>query len=137
MEELGDAEVFGADAVEGGDFAAEDMVGAVEAAGFFDAEDVDGAFDEAEEGVIAAGIIAKGAGLAFGEAAAELAEGDAFAGGEEGGGEGLDDGLIGLNDVEGDAFGGAGADAGQFGERGDEIYDRFGKRRHNKSEDRR
>ena len=119
LDELGDAEIFGADAVERGKFAAEDVKLAAKAAGFFDGENVHGFFDDAEEGWIASCVGADGAGLAFGEAAALGAElncaacvGEGFGeiGGEFGGR---------LDEVESDAFGGAGADAGEFAERGD------------------
>ena len=58
LDELGDAEIFGADAVERGDAAAEDVELAAEGVGLFDAQDIDGAFDDAEESGVAARIVA-------------------------------------------------------------------------------
>jgi hypothetical protein len=60
------------------------MITSPEGVGLFEAEDVQGAFDDAQDAVGAGGVGADGAGLGFGEGSAMLAEGDAFAGGEEG-----------------------------------------------------
>jgi len=56
----------------------------------------------------------------LGERAADIAETDALARIEQGFGELFDDNGIGLDNVQRDPLSGAGADAGEFGQGGDE-----------------
>ena len=120
-----DAEILGSDAVEGAKATTEHMVPSAERMGLFEAEDVQCAFDDAEDAVGADGIRADRAGLGFGKGSAMLAEGDAFAGGEKGVGKGTGYGRIGLDQMEGETFGGAGADPGQAAEGSAEGNDGF------------
>ena len=88
LEEGGDAEVVGADVVEGAEAAVEGVVAAAEGTAALEGEDVGGLFDDAEEGVVAGGVVAKGAAeAAAGEEATGGAEEDVGAGGVEGLGE--------------------------------------------------
>ena len=134
--QFGDAEVFGFDTAERGEFAAEHVVSAVEGAGFLEHEDIGGMFDDTEEGGIPLGIGADGAGLAFGEGAAILARPDFLAGVADGLGELPGELEVRLDEMEGDAFGGSGADAGEFGEGGDELEQRIRKRGHGRGNER-
>jgi hypothetical protein len=120
LRELGDAQVLGTDAVERGEFTAEDVKVAAEAAGLFDGENIYGFLDDAEQRGIAARVGADRAGLAFGEAAAVRAELNCAAGACQGFSKIAGEFGRRLNEVEGDAFGGTGADAGKFSERGDQ-----------------
>lgn len=125
-----DAKVFRSHAIEGTDASAEGVVASAVGAGFLEAEDVEGAFDDAKDAVGAGRVGAEGAGLGLGEGAAGFAGGDAFAGGDEHVGEGTDERGIGLHEVQGEAFGGAGPDAGESPEGGGQGDDRFGKGGH-------
>jgi hypothetical protein len=87
-------------------------------------------FNDAEEGIVAARVGTKGAGLRFGQRAAGLAMTDALACGEDGVGEALCVVGFGLDEVESDAFGGARADAGELGEGGYECGEGFRQGRH-------
>jgi hypothetical protein len=127
---LGDSEVVGLDAAEGGQLPAEDMIFAMEGAGFFEEENVGGMLDDAEEGGFAAGVGADEAGLAFGEGAALLAGVDIVAGGNDIIGEAAGEFGVSLDDVEGDAFSGSGADAGEFGEGRNELEQWLGEEGH-------
>ena len=123
LEEGIDAEIVGADVIEGGDAATEGVVATGESARAFDGEDIGGLFDDAEEEGVAKGI---GAELAMGFGGEEATEGagvnalgDALDGASDFGGVGV----WGLDHPEGDAFGASGADAWQAFEFGDELAD--------------
>lgn len=120
-----DPEILGADSVEGAEASAENMVAAAEGVGFLEAQDVQGAFDDAQDAVGPGGVGTDGAGLGFGEGSTILAEADSFARGEEGVGEGAGDRRIRLDQMEGETFGGAGADPGQAAEGSAEGNDGF------------
>jgi hypothetical protein len=69
-----EAELLGADAVDGRERAVEDVVDAVVAAGLFDGGDVGGLFDDADDALVARGVGAVGAGVDVGDVVAERAE---------------------------------------------------------------
>lgn len=122
-EEGVDGEFGGADAFEGAEAAHEDVVEAAEHAGLFECDDVFGLFDDEDGGAFASGVFADIAAAAVGEVPAGGAVADGFLDLADGVGEWED--VVGgaLEDVEGEAFGGAAADAGEFGELGDEAFD--------------
>ena len=120
-----DPEIFRADAVEGTQTATENVVAATEGVGLLQAQDVQGALDDAQDAVGPGGVGTDGAGLGFGEGTAVLAEADAFTGGEEGVGEGACDCRVRLDEMEGEAFRGTRTDAGQAAEGGAEGNDGF------------
>jgi hypothetical protein len=80
LDELGDAEIFGADAVERRDFSTEDVELAAVSAGLFDGENIDGTLDDAKERAITAEVLADFTWLFFGESAAGLAKLNLIAG---------------------------------------------------------
>ena len=92
------------------------MVAAAEGMGFLEAQDVQGALDDAQDAVGPGGVGTDGAGLGFGEGPTVLAETDAIARGKEGVGEGAGDRGVRLDEVEGQALSGARADPGQSAE---------------------
>ena len=119
-EESGNFKFIGADAVEGGEESAEDMVATPERGGAFEAEDIGGVFDDAKKGLVAGVIATDFAETVFGK---EVAGG---AGENEG--AGLADGVSEIfggawgcgEKVEGEAFGGAWTEAWKFSQGGDE-----------------
>ena len=122
-EELGDAELIGADVIEWGEAAAEGVVAAAEDAGALEGKDVGGLLDDAEEGGVAGRI---GADFAEGGEAEEgtaLAGADGLGGGLDGLGDFDGPGVAGLVHPEGDALGATGADAGHAAQLGDELGD--------------
>ena len=78
-EEVGDAELLGADAADGRERAVEDVVDAVVAAGLFDGGDVGGLFDDADEALVAGGAGAVAAGVDVGDVVADGAEAEVLA----------------------------------------------------------
>ena len=120
-EESGNFKFLGADAVEGGEESAENMVATTERGGAFEAENIGGVFDDAKEGFVAGGIAADFAEAVFGK---EVAGG---AGENEG--AGLANGVSKIfggawgcgEKVEGETFGGAWAEAWKFSQGGDEA----------------
>jgi hypothetical protein len=113
-EEVGGAELVGADAVERRECAVEDVVDALVAAGALDGGDAGGLLDDADEALVADGAGAVGAGVDVGDVVADGAEAQAGFEGADGVGEGGGVFLGGAEDVEGEALGGFGADAGEF-----------------------
>ena len=107
VEELGDGEFGGGEVFEGGDAAEEDVVDAFVDVGGFELEEVFGLLDDADEAVVAGGVGADGAGVAFGEVEADGAVADLFLDGANGVGEG--EGVFAriFQEVEGHALGGA------------------------------
>jgi len=120
-EESGNFKFLGADAVEGGEESAEDVVATTERGGAFEAEDIGGVFDDAKKGFVAGVIATDFAETVFGK---EVAGG---AGENEG--AGLADGVSEIfggawgcgKKVEGEAFGGAWTEAWKFPQGGDEA----------------
>lgn len=106
------------------------MVKAAKDSGFFQAQDIHRAFHHADEGSITPGIITKNARLLFCKSAANIAELNLLARGQEVLREPLHCFLFGLNKVQGDALRRARPDPWKFRKRGNELIDRFGKRRH-------
>lgn len=122
-EEVADVELIGADAFEGVECAAEDVVAAVEFAGAFDGLHVFGFFDNADDVEVSFGVGADAAGVGFGDVAADVAVGDAVAEGGDGVSEAVDGvGLL-VEEVEGDALGSFGPDSGETSELVDEVLD--------------
>jgi hypothetical protein len=128
--ERGDAKVFRLNAVDWGNLSPKHMVSAVEGPGFFDAEDVDGAFEDAEEGTIATRVRAKATRRVFGQGSANLAQANTLSGANQGLGQFSHGLAFGLDEMKGDAFGGPRADAGEFTESGYEGGNRFGEGAH-------
>lgn len=116
-----DIELFGADAVHGGDEAAEDVVFAAIFAGFFEGDDVAGVGDDADGCVVAVGGATDVADGVGGEVEADAALAHFLFGVDQGFGEGFDFGFGAAEDVEGEALGGFWADAGQALELFDEA----------------
>ena len=116
FEELGDAEIFGADAVEGREASAEGVVAAREASGAFEGEDVGGVFHDAEFAGGSCGIATNGAEIGICEESA-LAAGTEGCGrmGEGVGERGGTGGRVGQK-PESHAFGTAGSDAREAAE---------------------
>ncbi len=73
-----DAEVFRLDAVQGRNFTAEDVVFATECARFFDADNINGPLDYANQGTVSPRIGTYVAGRFFGQGAANLTQLNAF-----------------------------------------------------------
>lgn len=119
--EFSDAQVLGFDPVDRGEFASEHVVAATEGSGFFDREDIDGPFDNANLGGIAFGVFADVAGGSIGESTADGALADLIPCGAEGVGEVMD--FVGrrLDDEEREAFGGAWANTGKLTQSQDET----------------
>ena len=124
-EEVGGAELVGADAVERGECAVEDVVDALVAAGALNGGDAGGLLDDADEALVADGGGTVGAGIDIGDVVADGAEAEAGFEGVDGVGEGGGVFLGGAEDVEGEALGGFGADAGKFFEFVDEAGERL------------
>ena len=120
-----DPEILRADSVEGTQASAENVIATPKCVGFFEAQDVQGALNDAKDAVGPGGVGTDGAGLGFGEGSAVLAEADAFARGKEGVGEGAGDRGVRLDEMEGQAFSGSWADAGQRAESRAEGNDGF------------
>ena len=118
--QFGDPEILGLDAIKGRDFSAEDVVFAAESAGFFDADDIHRAFDEADQAGVAPRVRAKVAARLFGQGAANLAGPNLVAGLDQGLGQMLDRAGFRLDEVQSDSFRGARADAGQLVQGGDQ-----------------
>jgi len=125
-DEFSDAQVLGFDPVDRGEFPSEHVVPATEGRGFFDREDIDGPFDNANLGGIAFGVFADVAGGAIGEGTADGALAHLIACGAEGVGEVMDLVGRGLDDKQRETFGGARADTGQFTQSQDETRDGLG-----------
>jgi hypothetical protein len=109
-----DAEIFRLDAIQGRDFAAQDVVFSTECARFFDAYYIDGPLNDANERSVASRIGTDVAWGVFGQGAADLAEFDALTGIQNGLSELLNGARFGLDQVQRNALCGARADAGQF-----------------------
>ena len=124
--QTGDAEVFGFNTVERRNFSAEDVKFSAKGTSFLNAQDVHGAFDDADERGVAARVGAESAGGLLSERAADFAKFNLRAGTEDGVGEIFDDGGIGLDQMQGDALGGTRTDAGQFAQGGGERIDGIG-----------
>lgn len=125
--ELADAQVFGCDAVYRRDFSAQDVEFAFKGAGFFDAEDVHGAFDDTDDGGIAVRVGTDGTRIRFGKSAAVGAIADAFARLRNRVGEVLRGPGVALHNVERDAFGGARPNSWQLAQGGQKLLDGSGK----------
>ena len=123
--EFHDAQVFGFDAVQGRDAAAEDMKFAAKSAGAFDADDIHRAFDDADKGGIALRVGTDFAGALLGEGAADFAITNAVSRFDEHGCQLTDSVGVGLNEVHGKAFGGTRANAGETVEGRYEINNRL------------
>jgi hypothetical protein len=108
-----DVELFGADAVHGGDQAAEDVVFATIFAGFFEGDDVAGVGDNADDFVVAVGGATDVADGFGGEVEADAALTHLPFGVDQGFGQGFDLGLGAVEDMQGQALGGFWSDAGQ------------------------
>ena len=120
-EESGNFKFIGADAVEGGEESAEDVVATPERGGAFEAEDIGCVFDDAKEGFVAGAVATDFAEAVFGKEAAFGAGDDLGAGLANGVGE-VFGGAWGCGEeVEGEPFSGAWAEAGQFAEGGDKA----------------
>lgn len=79
-----DAQVLGADPIEGAEASAEDVITATEGLGLFDTQDVEGTLDNAEDPIGPGGLGAEATGLDLREGTAMAAEPDTVAGLEDG-----------------------------------------------------
>jgi hypothetical protein len=126
-QEISDAKLLGANAVQGRDGSVEDMVDAVEVLGLVDGGDVGGLFDDADQTLVARGAGAVDAGVDVGDVVADRAQTQAGLDVAHGGGEGLGIVFAGAKNVEGEALRGFCSDAGEFLQLVDEARHGFGK----------
>jgi hypothetical protein len=103
--ELMDAKVLGFDAVQGGDFAAEDVVFSPESAGFLDADDVDRPLNKTNERRFAPGIGTNFTRGDLRQRTANVTKTDAFASVNKRLGQVKHRLGFGLHEVQGDALG--------------------------------
>jgi hypothetical protein len=120
-----DMKVIRFDAIQRGDFSAEDVIFAAVGARFFDADDIDRPFHQADEGRIASRI---GADVALGflrQGSANVAGTHLIARVENGFGEVAHGPGLGLDEVQSEPFGGSRADPGQLIQGGDKRRKSF------------
>jgi hypothetical protein len=123
VDELGDLQVLGIDAVDRREGAAQHVVEPAELVGALDGNDVAGLLDDADDRAVAPLVLADAAARALGEVEAHLAEADLLLHLADRVGEGV--GALGVlaEDVEGQPLGAALADSGKLRELGDQAVD--------------
>ena len=126
-EEFFDVELVGSDAVDGGEVAAEDVVGAGVLFGGFDGVDVEGFFDDEDRGFVARGVGVEGREVGGGVDESEGFGARFDAGVERGEGVSEVSGELGAGAEQkvGVAFGGAGADAWEVAKGVDDVGEGF------------
>jgi hypothetical protein len=130
LDQLGDAQLLGADAVDRRDGALEDVVEAAELAAALDGQDVERLLDDAELGGVAARVAADAAEVALGDEEAAAAGADLVAQVEQRGAEALDLVARCAHAVEGEALRRLGPDAGELAQLGGEPFQAGGDEAH-------
>src|SRR6266511_1675594 len=123
-EQLADVQVVRADALDGADRPADDVVAAAELARLLDRHQVARLLDHAHQGRVAAWVLADPAGVAFGDVPAVAAEVHPGLDLVDGHGQPLRVRRLDLEQVEGDPLGALGPDPGKPPELVDQILDR-------------
>ena len=121
VDQLGDPQVLGVDAVDRRERPAEHVVEAAVFVGALDRDHVGGLLHHADQRLVAAGVLADLAARPLGEVEADLAEPDLLLHLADRVGEAEGVVVVGAQDVEGESLGGALADARQLGELGDQA----------------
>jgi hypothetical protein len=119
--QFGNTQIFGLNPVERRDFSTQDVILAAKGSGFLNAQNIDWAFDQANQRSLSTMIAANVAGGFLSEGTADFAEPDQLARAKDCIGQQLHGAGLCLHQMQRDAFSRTRTDARQFAERADQV----------------